>query len=202
GVECLAGPLEWLLRTHHGSVLLRCCSLVGCGRLTPGRGGLSTLTDAGSLAAALAQVVGLRPPNPALGDDLDLRDGRRVQREGPLDADPEGHLAHGERLAQPPALTPYRDALEDLDPLPASLRDPHVHAQGVARTKVGHVLARARSFDEIGLVHTRMPAIPSGGVRLPMIAPGICAPAATARGDPAAAGGRVGFGASSLSMPR
>ena len=63
------------------------------------RGGLALLLDLGGLAAQVAQVVELGAPDVTAGDDLDLLDDRGCAREGPLDADTEGHLADREGLA-------------------------------------------------------------------------------------------------------
>src|SRR5437867_3061252 len=56
------------------------------------------LPDPGLLPAQVAQVVQLRAPHAPALDDLDLRDRGGVQRERPLDTDPERDLAHRERL--------------------------------------------------------------------------------------------------------
>src|SRR5688500_11266157 len=77
----------------------------GAGRWIEPRGGvyelaLPELADARLLPHSLAQVVELGAPNVADRDDLELFDLRRVQRKGALDADSEGLLADGERLAE------------------------------------------------------------------------------------------------------
>ena len=64
----------------------------------------AALGDPGALADAAAQVVELRPADVAAGDDLELLDLRRVDRERALDADAERLLANGEGLARAGAL--------------------------------------------------------------------------------------------------
>src|SRR5581483_10656983 len=91
------------------------------------------LPDAGPLAAALAQVIELGPPDPAARDDLELGDRGRVDGERALDAHPEGDLPDGEGLVEAAALPANHDALEDLHAFPARLHHPDVHADGVAR---------------------------------------------------------------------
>src|SRR5690242_21517568 len=54
-----------------------------------------------------------------------------MQRERPLDPDPEGLLADGERLAHAGALALDDDALEHLDALALALDYLEVHANGV-----------------------------------------------------------------------
>src|SRR5680860_764713 len=65
--------------------------------------------------------------------DLQLLDLRRVEREGPLDADAERLLADGERLTRAGALPLEHDPLEDLGPLARALADLEVDAHAVAR---------------------------------------------------------------------
>src|SRR3954453_6630723 len=59
-----------------------------------------------------------------------------MQGERALDADAEGVLADGERLARPGALALDHDPLEDLDALAGALDDPEMHAHGVARLEL------------------------------------------------------------------
>src|SRR4029079_402901 len=94
---------------------------------------LAQLADASLLADLAAQVVELGAADVADRAHLDLVDLGRVQRERALDADPEGVLADGERLAHAGALALDHDPLEDLDPLAVALDHPEVHAHGVAR---------------------------------------------------------------------
>ena len=63
------------------------------------RAGGSLFLDLGGLAHAAAQVIELRPPYVTSGDDLDLGQDRRVDRERALDADTETELAHREGFA-------------------------------------------------------------------------------------------------------
>ena len=76
----------------------------------------AALGHSGALADPAAQVVELGPADVAAGDDLEPLDLRRMDGEGPLDADPERLLANGERLTGAAALAGDDDALEDLGP--------------------------------------------------------------------------------------
>src|SRR5690349_10247921 len=55
--------------------------------------------DAGGFAAQSTEIVQLGAADLAAGDDLDLLQAGRVQREGALDADAVGDLADRERRA-------------------------------------------------------------------------------------------------------
>src|SRR4051812_4595460 len=62
------------------------------------------LLHAARLALEVAEVVELGPADLGVLDDLDLLDRLRVQREDPLHALSEGHLAHGHGRAGAAAL--------------------------------------------------------------------------------------------------
>src|SRR5690625_1456565 len=100
-------------------------------RVTATSARLALLADLGGLAAKVAQVVELRATHIAASGDLDLRDDRRMHREGALDTDAEADLAHRERLADSCTVSANDHALEDLNTRPAALGDPHVHLEGV-----------------------------------------------------------------------
>src|ERR1700682_1818118 len=85
------------------------------------------------LALQVAQVVQLRATDLGRPHHLDLLDRRRVQREDPLDALAERHLAHGERRARAAAMLPDDEPFKDLNPLLVTLAHLHVHTNGVAR---------------------------------------------------------------------
>src|SRR5205814_1158162 len=89
----------------------------------------------------------------AAGHHLDVVDVRRVDREGPLDADAIALLAHRERLADAATLPTDNDALEDLDALLGALDHLDVHVDGVARVERGDVVAQRRLVDEVQPVH-------------------------------------------------
>src|ERR1700741_4348073 len=129
------------------------CRSRASSRRSGGRRGLALLLDLGSLAAELAQVVELRAPHVTAAVDLDLRDVRRVHREGALHADAEGDLAHGEGLPDATALPADDDALEDLDPLAGALDDSNVDLQRVARPEVRDVGAQRLGVQCIQGVH-------------------------------------------------
>src|SRR5690348_11890894 len=102
---------------------------------------LAAFLDLGGLPAKVAQVVQLRPADVAAGDDLDLLEDRRVERERPLDTHTEGDLADRERASDAGALEPDHDALEDLDAGAGALRDLDVDLDGVAGAELGKVVA-------------------------------------------------------------
>src|SRR5213082_2561470 len=104
---------------------LPCCRSVSGDRL-------AALLDLRRLAAQIAQVVQLRAADVAALEDLDLRDVRRVDREGALDADAEGDLPDGERLADAAVLAADHHALEDLVALAVAFVDADVHLERVA----------------------------------------------------------------------
>src|SRR5947208_5123952 len=111
GVEVGTSVPDWVGGTDAiVLVLLRLGLRVGL--RDPDRDRFPPLADARALSAALAQVVQLRPPHPAVRHDLDLGDRGRVDRERSLDADAEGDLADGEGLAKPPAPAADHDPLE------------------------------------------------------------------------------------------
>src|SRR6266545_3228582 len=126
---------------------------LGLGPRDRGPDGLPALPDTGTLPPQLAQVVELGPADPTPGHHLELADGRRVDRERPLDPHAERHLAHGEGLPEASALAADDHSLEHLDPLAVALDHPDVHLDGVARPELRKVVAQARAFDEIDLVH-------------------------------------------------
>src|SRR5207248_11677010 len=84
------------------------------------------------LALQLAQIEQARALHLAAGDDLDLVDARRIEREDALDAHAVAHLSHGERRVRVTALAPDDHALEDLDPVLVAFADLRMHAHGVA----------------------------------------------------------------------
>src|SRR6476619_6859795 len=72
-----------------------------------------------------------------------------MEREGPLDADTERLLPHGERLTETGSLTLDADALEHLDALPVALDDLEVHAQRVARLELRQVRAHVALLEAL-----------------------------------------------------
>ena len=76
-----------------------------------------------------------------------------MQRERTLDADAEGLLAHGERLAHAVALALDDGALVHLGALPAALDDLEMNLDGVARLEDRHVVARLFEFDVLNDRH-------------------------------------------------
>src|SRR3954447_3510070 len=100
---------------------------------------LAAFLDLGGLPAQVAQVVQLGPADVTAGDDLDLLEDRRVEREGPLDTHAEGDLADGERTADAGAVDTDHDTLEDLDAGPRALDDLDVHLDGVTGAELGKV---------------------------------------------------------------
>src|SRR5829696_1559856 len=137
-------PLE-VLRAHR--------SMVRPGPEADASAGGPLLLDLGGATDAVPQVVELGPAHVAPGQHLDALEDGRVDREGPLDAHAEAHLADREGLAHAGALALDDDALEHLHPLAAGLHHPDVHLEGVAGGELGDVVAQAGAVDEIGAVH-------------------------------------------------
>src|ERR687897_448927 len=115
--------------------------------------GLALFADLGRLTDAVAQVIELGAADVTPADDLDLGDGRRVERERALDAHAVAHLPHLERLADAGARAADDDALEDLDALLGPLDHAHMDLERVAGREVGDVGAQAGLVDEIGGIH-------------------------------------------------
>src|SRR3954447_17744611 len=139
-------------RVYAPARRLRSC--VGRGRDPPAERDSDPLfLDLRRFPDPVAQVVELRPADVAARDDLDLGEDRRVHREGPLDADSEADLAHGEGLPGTAALAADDRALEDLDPLARALDHTDVDLQAVAGSELGFVVAQLGAVDEVGFVH-------------------------------------------------
>src|SRR5215207_2150317 len=102
---------------------------------------LAPLLDLCGLAAQVAQVVELGAAYVTARHDLDGLEDRRVEREGPLDADAEGDLADGEGAADAGSVDPDDDALEDLDAGAVALDDLDVHLDGVTGAEGRDVVA-------------------------------------------------------------
>src|SRR5256714_6750010 len=100
---------------------------------------LALLLDLGLLAAQVTQVVELGAAHVAPGHDLDPVQRRAVDREGPLDPDPEADLANREGLPQAGTLAPDDDAVEDLDPGTVALDDPCMDLERVAGAEIRDV---------------------------------------------------------------
>src|ERR1700710_2828332 len=79
--------------------------------------------------------------------DLEFLDLRRMQREGPLDADAKGLLADREGLAHAGALAPQHDALEDLGAFARSLDHLEVNAHTIAGAEGGKTLPQLVTLD-------------------------------------------------------
>lgn len=82
-------------------------------------------------------------------DDFDLGNGRRIDREGPLDADARGDLADGEGLRDATATALDDHAFEDLVTFFFVLDDADVHFDGVARGERGDIAAKLLGGDFI-----------------------------------------------------
>src|SRR5262249_2142648 len=89
---------------------------------------------------------------------------RRVDRERPLDANPEAHLPNRERLAGTAPLAPDHDALEHLGALAVPLDHADVDLQGVAGGEIGDVVAQVCAVDEVSAVHEKAPGGGAGEV--------------------------------------
>src|SRR5690606_29243972 len=78
--------------------------------------------------------------------------------EGPLDTDPEGHLADGEGLTHAGALAADHDALEHLDTAAVPLDDVHADLEGVTGAELRD-LSQGGGVDGVQLLHD----VPSHG---------------------------------------
>ena len=126
------GGAVWLSEQARRDGLLRAC--------------VAALAHAGALAHALAQVVELGAAHVATGSDLDALDLGRVHREGALDPDAKGLLAHGEGLTGAMALALDHHALEHLHAAPGALDDLKMDLHAISRREVGHA-AQLRALD-------------------------------------------------------
>src|SRR4029450_5254604 len=125
--------------------------------------GVALLADLGGLTDAIAQVVELGAAGGAPADDLDLGDGRCVERKRALDTDAIADLAHLERLADTRARAADDDALEHLNPLLGALDHADVDLERVTGGEVGDVGAQAGLIDEIGGIHRAVAFVVLGG---------------------------------------
>src|SRR5690606_23579680 len=108
---------------------------------------LALLLDLLGLTAKIPQVVELGSADVAAALHLDLLVDRGMDREGPLHADPEAHLANGEGLLQPATGTGDHHTGEDLDPGPVALDHLHVHPHRVTGPELRHVGAEGCLVD-------------------------------------------------------
>src|SRR5579864_687270 len=114
---------------------------------------LALLPDAALPADFLAQIEELSPAHPALAENFDLFDPRRVQWKRPLDADAVRDPADGEGRAQPAAPASDHGPLEGLQPVPAALGDLHVDPHGVPRRKRRQLRLHLLAFDRDESLH-------------------------------------------------
>ena len=70
-----------------------------------------------------------------------------MQREGALDAHPEGLLADGERLARAGPLPLDHDPLEDLDPRALALDHLEMDTHGVSRLELREIVAQLGALE-------------------------------------------------------
>ena len=108
---------------------------------------LAFFFDAGRFAGKVAQVVEFSPADDAPAGHFDFLDPRRVDGEGPFDADTIGYPADGECFAGPAALPPDDGAFENLDALAVAFHDFDVDANGVARLEGGNIAAHLFLFE-------------------------------------------------------
>ena len=113
------------------------------GRRTSHERGGPPLLDLGRSSRTATQVVQLGPSNVSQAVHLDLRDGRGVHGERPLDSDPEAHLAHRKGFAHSTTLPPDDRPLEHLDSLAGAFNDPHVNLDRVPGSEIGDVVSKA-----------------------------------------------------------
>jgi hypothetical protein len=85
-----------------------------------------------------------------------------MQREGSLDTDAEGILAHGEGLTDARSLALDDDPLEDLHAAALALDHLEVHAHGVPRLEVGNVVAQLLALEDVDRsAHRKRPRGPT-----------------------------------------
>src|SRR5450759_263404 len=108
------------------------------------------LSDAGSLAGEVAQVVQLGATDASAADDDDRRDHRAVDGENALDADAIGDLPDCEGRAHSAAALGDADTLESLDSFLVALAHAHVDAECVTGPERGDIVAEPLflGFDE------------------------------------------------------
>ena len=88
-----------------------------------------------------------------------------MERERPLDADAEGLLADGERLAHARALALDHDPLEDLEAAPLALDHLEMDAHGVARLELRDTVAQLGALEILDdLAHKKVARRPRGMV--------------------------------------
>src|SRR5215467_12101034 len=121
------------------------------------------LDDARRLAAASAQVIELGAAHLAAAHHLDRVDHRRIEREHALDALAIRDLANREVLVEAGAGAADADALVGLNPGLLALDHLDVDEQGIARLKVGNLLAGGELrylllFELLDQVHGKSPS--------------------------------------------
>src|SRR5262245_1973731 len=99
---------------------------------------VAPLADPRRLAGPAAQIVELRPPDPAAAQHLDTGDLRAVQREDALDPLAVADLAHREGRVDAAVLARDADALERLHALARALDHLHVDPDRVAGREIGN----------------------------------------------------------------
>src|SRR6266852_5979204 len=104
--------------------------------------------DTCSLALQIAQVIQPRPTDFALPDHLNRADRRRMQGEDALNAHAKAHAPHRKGGAGGPAFLRNHYTFKSLQALfhllAFAFLEPHVHAHGIARAKLGEAFAQLR----------------------------------------------------------
>jgi len=121
------------------------------------RRSVALLLDAGGLADPIAQVVELGTTYVAAPGHFDALHDWSVQREDPLDAHSEAHLADGEGFTDAAAAAGNDHAFIRLYTFLPSLNDAHIHPDGIAGAKYRDVIAQVRGLDFIENVHRDPP---------------------------------------------
>ena len=111
------------------------------------------LLDAGRLPDPIAQVVELGATDVTATHGLDLGDDRGMNGENPLDADPETQLADREGGSCPAPLRAMTRPSKIWTALSAALDHPNVDFDGVARPKLGDIVADVRALNYVKIVH-------------------------------------------------
>lgn len=128
-------------------------------RLRVGRRSVAAgLFDACGPARKPSQIVETRAPHGSAPHGLNGLDDRRVEHEGPLDADFAGHATDGERGASPGSTPSDYHALENLRPLAVALSDRCADAYGIAGAEVLNLRVEL-GCDEVMSVHVTVPRV-------------------------------------------
>lgn len=150
--SCLFRRAQHERRRRNGAAWQRTC---GSGRR---RSVAAGLFDACGPARKPSQIVETRAPHGSAPHGLNGLDDRRVEHEGPLDADFAGHAPDCERGASPASTPPDYHALEDLRPLAVALPDRCADPYRIAGAEVLNLRVELGG-NEVMSVHFTVPQV-------------------------------------------